>query len=66
MPYKYKDYIETVSTRFKAHLDEIEAVHNFDLGPEYEIAICKLLRAVLPDRFGICRGFVVTAEGCQI
>ena len=63
MEYKYNDYIRKVSSRFNAHLDEIAAYYNFDLGNEYEIAICKALRATLPERFGICRGFVVTAEG---
>lgn len=61
--YKYNNYIETISTRFKTQLAEMAIVHNFELGDEYEIAICKTLRAVLPERFGICRGFVVTADG---
>ena len=63
MRYRYNDYIETVSTRFKTHLDEIATVHHFEYGDEYEVAICRTLSAILPERFGICRGFVVTADG---
>ena len=43
MEYKYNDYIRKVSSRFNAHLDEIAAYYNFDLGNEYEIAICEAL-----------------------
>jgi len=63
MAYKYNNYINQVSTRFQGQLDQIASYYNFDLGDEYEIALCKALRATLPERFGICRGFVVTAEG---
>ncbi len=57
---KYHNYLRTISERFTAKFDEIAAEYNFDYGPEYEIAICKMLRLVLPERFGICRGFIVT------
>jgi hypothetical protein len=43
----------------------LEAFYSFDLGPEFEIAVCKTLRAALPQKFGICRGHVVTASGDQ-
>jgi hypothetical protein len=62
---KYNDYIKTISQRFKARLDEIATYYNFDLGDEFEIAICKILRVILPEKFGICRGHLVTAEGDQ-
>lgn len=61
--YNYHDYVVTLSTRFNAVLSEIAAIHNFDLGDEFEIALCKILRNALPEKFGICRGHIVDAEG---
>lgn len=60
---KYKDYLKTVSERFRARFEEIAAGHNFDYGPEFEIAICKGLRLILPEKYGVCRGFLLTADG---
>ncbi len=59
----YGGYLRTVASRFDHVFQQIAANHNFDLGHEFEIALCKALRVVLPQRFGICRGFVVTADG---
>jgi hypothetical protein len=59
----YDGYLRTVADRFEQLFRQISATYNFDLGPEFEIALCKALRVVLPQRFGICRGFVVTADG---
>jgi hypothetical protein len=61
--YLYRNYVETLSKRFQSNLNEIEVEHNFDFGPEFEIAICKTLRSALPDKYGIARGYVVNAEG---
>jgi hypothetical protein len=61
--YLYRNYVETLSKRFQANLNSIEVGHNFDYGPEFEIAICKTLRSALPDKYGIARGYVVNAEG---
>lgn len=55
----YADYVERVAKLFDAELDTIEAVHNMELGVEFEIVLCNVLRQVLPTRFGIARGFVV-------
>jgi hypothetical protein len=62
-PFLYDDYVRSVSTRFEQALDRIKTVHNFELGDEFEIAICKTLRAVLPQKYGICRGYVVSSLG---
>ena len=32
-------------------------------GGEFEIAICQILREFLPNKYGICRGFVVSSDG---
>jgi hypothetical protein len=59
----YDGFLEKVNTAFTNALAEIEAQHNFEYGPEFEIAICRTLRRVLPQKFGICRGFVVNRAG---
>lgn len=63
MTLKYDDLITRISQRFDSALKEIDAEFNFDLGPEFEIAICKLLQRVLPTKYGICRGFAVNELG---
>lgn len=59
----YGGYIERLSRKVEARLADIEAIFNFDLGAEFEIAICALLEDILPAKFGVCRGFVVTEDG---
>jgi hypothetical protein len=61
----YNDYILRLSRRLEANLTYLEAYYNFDYGPEFEIALCKILRAVLPQNYGICRGHVVDDKGSQ-
>ena len=41
----------------------MSAEFNFDWGDEFEIALCEVLRSFLPNKYGVCRGFVVTAAG---
>lgn len=60
---KYDNYLETIAQRFNAYLDEIAAEHNFEHGPEFEIAICKTFRRALPSKYGVCRGYLVDADG---
>ena len=62
-PLLYDNYVRDVSERFEQALARIKTEHNFEYGPEFEIAICKTLRAVLPQKYGICRGYVVSALG---
>jgi|GEM_PF-780641 len=57
--YRYKNYIKKISDRFVAELAQIQSEYNFDLGDEFEIAVCKILRHILPEKYGVCRGFVV-------
>ncbi|MFK7803237.1 MAG: DUF6602 domain-containing protein [Anaerolineae bacterium] len=59
----YDDYIKRISERFLKEMESIRAEYNFDNGPEFEIALCKVLRLILPEVYGICRGFVVTQNG---
>jgi hypothetical protein len=52
-----------MARRFQHQFDEIVAHHNFDYGAEFEIAICEVLRTILPQRASVCRGYVVGADG---
>jgi len=61
--YLYGNYVRDLHNRFMRRLEDIEAEYNFDNGPEFEIAICEILRSFLPLKYGICRGFVVNADG---
>jgi hypothetical protein len=59
----YNGLVNRIADEFDRAMSAIEADHNFDLGPEFEVALCKTIRRILPHRFGICRGFVVSADG---
>ncbi|HYV92231.1 MAG TPA: DUF6602 domain-containing protein [Chitinophagales bacterium] len=56
----YAKLIENIANAIDNQLTEISIRYNFDYGEEFEIAICTLLSKILPDSYGICRGFVVT------
>jgi len=61
--YSYKGLIPTLAKEFLASVESIRAEHGFDLGPEFEIILCKLLRKLLPSRYGICRGYLTNSKG---
>ena len=61
----YSDYLSDFARRFATKFDEIAAHHNMELGDEFEIAVCEALRIVLPNRFGVCRGFIVNNAGAK-
>jgi len=61
----YDDYVPRLAQRFAAELESIRVGYNFDLGDEFEIAMCRVLRLILPTKFGVCRGFVVSKDGDQ-
>ena len=63
---KYNDYLTKLATRFDRLFAEIAANYNFDLCVELEIALCVAIRAILPERFGVCRGFVVPEDGAPV
>lgn len=61
--YLYDNFIVNLAVKIRNRLDEISVDYNFDYGDEFEIAICELLRSFLPNKYGICRGFVVNKSG---
>ncbi len=60
--YKYRDMVGRLAKIISAELLKLEAIYNFDLGDEFEIALCKILSQALPDKYGVCRGHVVTED----
>jgi len=59
----YNNWLSDVAQRFQQRFERIQAHYNFDFGDEFEVAICEVLRDILPRRFGVCRGFVVGRNG---
>ena len=59
----YGKYLNELSQAYEESLRKIRTNHNFEHGPEFEIAICDTLRLILPDKYGICRGYVVDSAG---
>jgi hypothetical protein len=62
----YDGYLKRISTRFNNIFSEISFEHNFHSGVEFEIAICRALRFLLPAKYGVCRGFIVTHAGEKV
>lgn len=58
----YMGYLERVNAGLSAMIESVDVIHNFDHGIEFEIALCTMLRKVLPQKYGICRGFAVTID----
>src|SRR3989339_144645 len=59
----YDDAILNLSRTIESEFLKIERIYNFELGDEFEIAICNILRKFLPEKYGICRGFAVSQKG---
>jgi hypothetical protein len=63
MAHLYNGFVDRIAKAYDSALSSIEAVHNFEHGDEFEIALCNSIRGVLPRRFGVCRGYVVNRGG---
>ena len=50
----YDGWMSELACRADKRFSEIVATHNFDLGPEFEIALASFLREWLPSRVGVC------------
>src|SRR5690606_9041015 len=61
--YLYDGLIVRLAEKFTRRIEEIESDFNFELGDEFEFAICDILQNMLPDKFGVARGFVVNKNG---
>ncbi len=61
----YSKLLETLSKKIDHYFTEIEASFGFDYGPEFEIALCKIFKELLPTKFGVCRGFIIDKYGSK-
>lgn len=59
----YAEFLDNITAKFERLYEEVDTEHNFELGTELEVALCKLLRLMLPERYGVCRGYVVGQDG---
>lgn len=59
----YNDFLKNISQKFQNNFSEISAIYNFDYGDEFEIALCKSFRTVLPNYYGVCRGSIFSIDG---
>ncbi len=59
----YDNYIKKISDRFESRFNEIDPKWNFDIGNEFEVELATLIDELLPDKFGVCRGFVTPIDG---
>lgn len=60
---KTYNFVDIISKKCNSIFDEISVTYSFDNGDEFEIALCKLLRIILPNKFGIVRGFIIDKYG---
>lgn len=58
----YKDYLNNISRQAQLFYESILATYNIDYGDEYEIAVCKFLKLILPKRYSVCRGHIVAFD----
>lgn len=63
--YNYGKWVKTLSERLEANLSTVDVEHSFEYGSEFEVVICNTLRSVLPDKYGVCRGYVIDAKGSK-
>jgi hypothetical protein len=61
----YDGFLQRVANAFDVSLAAIDVGYNLDYGIELEVAVCRTLRAILPQRFGVCRGYIVNKAGSR-
>ncbi len=59
----YRNFVQVLSSRVETQLTTIETQYGYEYGTEFEIVICEILRELLPEKYGIVRGYVVDQYG---
>lgn len=59
----YNDFLQDLKKAIDYKFNQMKSTYNFEKGDELEDALCDILRMVLPEKFGVCRGFIVPKEG---
>ncbi|WP_437923100.1 DUF6602 domain-containing protein [Sorangium sp. So ce291] len=61
----YGGWSEEIVEHLEDEFRKLRALATLELGPELEIAVCHALRKFLPERAGVCRGWVVDTTGAK-
>jgi len=62
----YLGFTDKINQKFENVFSEISSVYNFDNGVEFELAICDVLKVLLPSKYGVTRGHIVTQDGDEV
>jgi hypothetical protein len=62
----YDGLIQRFTNKINQYLSDIDPVYNFEYGSEFEIALCYILRDILPKKYGVCRGYIVGRNANEI
>jgi len=55
----YKQLLDSLAEVLESELVRVGKSHsNYEVGDEFEIALCKAFRLLLPERYGVCRGCI--------
>lgn len=58
----YKTLFDKLASSIERRFSQITAKYAFDNGDEFEIALCELLTSILPEKYGVCRGFIIDEQ----
>lgn len=61
----YDGWFDEIVDRVHDELRGPGPLENLEVGSELEIAICYALRRLLPERVGVCRGWIVDSSGAK-
>ncbi|GAB3470081.1 DUF6602 domain-containing protein [Kineococcus endophyticus] len=65
--YLYQNYVKGLQTAINSALaTEFHPGFAFDAGDEYEVIMCRVLRRILPNTYGIARGHIVSSDGQSV
>src|SRR5262249_12604964 len=58
----YRGYLQDLATAFRRRFEQMSTAFNFEHGNGFEVALCRVLRDIFAQKYGICRVFVVPAD----
>lgn len=62
----YNDFLPKLADAISNKFSEMQSTYNYEKGGELEMALCDILRLVLPEKFGVCTGFIVPKVGSPV
>ncbi|MEK7122900.1 MAG: hypothetical protein AAB855_03525, partial [Patescibacteria group bacterium] len=61
----YDNYVIDLAAKINSEISNIKAEYGFKIGRDFEFILCRLLSKILPNKYGIVRGFVVAKDGSK-